>query len=73
MVMLSFLMSGFEYGLWTDHGRFWHRSGCMQIPKLRLSAYPNADGERTMWTHCEECGAIEMIKGCNGQPLSVGQ
>jgi hypothetical protein len=56
-----------------DQGYGHHGSGCTQIPKLRLSAYPNADGERTMWTHCEECGAIEMIKGCNGQPLSVGQ
>jgi len=55
-------------GLTTGHG---HRSDCTQIPKLRFSAYPDADGERTMYTHCEGCGAIEIIKGHNGQPLSV--
>lgn len=48
-----------------------HGPQCKSVPKIRLSGYPNANGERSMWTHCEDCGAIEMIKGCSGDALTV--
>jgi len=40
----------------THHGRT-----CTQIPKLRVACSPGVNGTRTMWSHCEECGAIEMV------------
>ncbi|KAH9963433.1 hypothetical protein BGW80DRAFT_1438595 [Lactifluus volemus] len=33
----------------------------MVIPKLRVACASSAQGQRTMWSHCEQCGAIEMI------------
>ncbi|KAG8798256.1 hypothetical protein FRC18_008720 [Serendipita sp. 400] len=42
---------------------------CPTIPKLRLSQYGNEEGKRTMWSHCETCGAMDMVVRCDGQPL----
>lgn len=42
---------------------------CSQIPKLVLAQYCNEEGKRTMWSHCEGCGAMDMVLGCNGQPI----
>ncbi|CAG8603830.1 10229_t:CDS:2 [Acaulospora colombiana] len=41
---------------------------CPQIPKLILAQYANEEGKRTMWSHCEGCGAMDMVLGCDGQP-----
>ncbi|KAH9851420.1 hypothetical protein C2E23DRAFT_860603 [Lenzites betulinus] len=38
-----------------------HGQGCNQIPKLRMACSAGATGRRSMWAHCEECGAIEMV------------
>ncbi|OCH86366.1 hypothetical protein OBBRIDRAFT_243259 [Obba rivulosa] len=38
-----------------------HGQNCTQIPKLRIACSPGLSGSRTMWAHCEECGAIEMV------------
>ncbi|PVF93823.1 hypothetical protein CPB86DRAFT_714588 [Serendipita vermifera] len=42
---------------------------CPQIPKLILAKYANEEGKRTMWSHCEGCGAMDMVLGCDGQPV----
>jgi hypothetical protein len=42
---------------------------CPQIPKLILAQYTNEQGKRTMWSHCEGCGAMDMVLGCNGEPV----
>ncbi|KAI0044347.1 hypothetical protein FA95DRAFT_1497229 [Auriscalpium vulgare] len=34
---------------------------CTQIPKLRMACQSGTNGQRSMWSHCEQCGAIEMI------------
>ena len=34
---------------------------CSQIPKLRMACAAGLNGQRTMWAHCEQCGAIEMV------------
>ncbi|KZV82137.1 hypothetical protein EXIGLDRAFT_702935 [Exidia glandulosa HHB12029] len=39
-----------------------HGPHCTSIPKLRLSCSAGLMGRRTMWTHCEQCGAIEMVE-----------
>lgn len=39
-----------------------HGPHCTQIPKLRMSCSAGLYGRRTMWTHCEQCGAIEMVE-----------
>ncbi|KAI0071743.1 hypothetical protein K474DRAFT_573571 [Panus rudis PR-1116 ss-1] len=38
-----------------------HGQNCSQIPKLRMACSSGLNGQRTMWAHCEECGAIEMV------------
>ncbi|KAG8213986.1 hypothetical protein J3R82DRAFT_10736 [Butyriboletus roseoflavus] len=38
-----------------------HGSQCSQIPKLRVACSAAADGSRTMWSFCEQCGAISMV------------
>lgn len=43
---------------------------CPQIPKLVLAQYSNEDGKRTMWSHCESCGAMDMVLRCDGQPVT---
>ncbi|KAF7797966.1 hypothetical protein EIP86_009173 [Pleurotus ostreatoroseus] len=40
---------------------FTHHGNCHQIPKLRMSCAAGPNGQRTMWAHCEQCGAIEMV------------
>ncbi|KAL4078331.1 hypothetical protein V8B97DRAFT_2003554 [Scleroderma yunnanense] len=36
-------------------------SDCSQIPKLRVACSAGPDGSRTMWSFCEQCGAISMV------------
>ncbi|KAG2150411.1 hypothetical protein DEU56DRAFT_779806 [Suillus clintonianus] len=38
-----------------------HGSHCSQIPKLRVACSAGSDGSRTMWSFCEQCGAISMV------------
>ncbi|GJE95363.1 hypothetical protein PsYK624_115470 [Phanerochaete sordida] len=38
-----------------------HGQNCSQIPKLRMACASGPNGQRTMWAHCEQCGAIEMV------------
>ncbi|RPD78505.1 hypothetical protein L226DRAFT_598099 [Lentinus tigrinus ALCF2SS1-7] len=38
-----------------------HGQNCAQIPKLRMACSAGPNGRRSMWAHCEECGAIEMV------------
>ncbi|KAI8994075.1 hypothetical protein BD414DRAFT_513687 [Trametes punicea] len=38
-----------------------HGQSCTQIPKLRMACAAGPNGRRSMWAHCEECGAIEMV------------
>ncbi|EPQ57177.1 hypothetical protein GLOTRDRAFT_37701 [Gloeophyllum trabeum ATCC 11539] len=35
---------------------------CSQIPKLRIACSTGLTGSRTMWSHCEQCGAIQMVE-----------
>ncbi|KAG8904487.1 hypothetical protein FRB99_001663 [Tulasnella sp. 403] len=39
-----------------------HGGNCTQIPRLRMSSHAGLHGTRTLWSHCESCGAIEMVK-----------
>ncbi|GLB44918.1 hypothetical protein LshimejAT787_1802550 [Lyophyllum shimeji] len=39
-----------------------HGSGCSQVPKLRVACAPGLNGQRTMWSFCEQCGAISMVE-----------
>jgi len=48
-------------GLLEPKNSFLHRGNCTQIPKLRVACASSSQGQRTMWSHCEQCGAIEMI------------
>ncbi|KAI0287449.1 hypothetical protein BC826DRAFT_865209, partial [Russula brevipes] len=48
-------------GLLEPKNSFLHRGNCTQIPKLRVACASSSHGQRTMWSHCEQCGAIEMI------------
>ncbi|KAI9456300.1 hypothetical protein F5148DRAFT_1277144 [Russula earlei] len=48
-------------GLLEPKNSFLHRGHCTQIPKLRVACAAGALGQRSMWSHCEQCGAIEMI------------
>lgn len=48
-------------GLFEPRNSFAHHGNCTQIPKLRIACSAGSHGQRTMWSHCEECGAIEMI------------
>ncbi|KAJ7928600.1 hypothetical protein B0H13DRAFT_1860457 [Mycena leptocephala] len=38
-----------------------HGSGCSQIPKLKVACASGLNGQRTMWSFCEQCGAISMV------------
>lgn len=38
------------------------RTGCSQIPKLRVACASGLNGQRTMWSFCEQCGAISMVE-----------
>ncbi|KAF8348135.1 hypothetical protein F5887DRAFT_952275 [Amanita rubescens] len=38
-----------------------HGTSCSQIPKLRVACAAGPSGQRTMWSLCEECGAISMV------------
>lgn len=42
---------------------------CPQIPKLVLANYGNEEGKRTMWSHCQSCGAMDLVLKCDGQPV----
>lgn len=37
-------------------------SHCSQIPKLRVACAAGLNGQRTMWSFCEQCGAISMVE-----------
>ncbi|KAH0589289.1 hypothetical protein H2248_005051 [Termitomyces sp. 'cryptogamus'] len=39
-----------------------HGTGCSQVPKLRVACAPGLNGQRTMWSFCEQCGAISMVE-----------
>jgi hypothetical protein len=39
-----------------------HGPQCTTIPKLRMSCSVGLFGKRSLWTHCETCGAIEMVE-----------
>lgn len=39
-----------------------HGSNCTQIPKLKIACASGINGQRTMWSHCEQCGAISMVE-----------
>lgn len=43
----------------TERARATHGSQCTSIPKLRMSDYPDASGERSLWAMCPDCGAME--------------
>ncbi|KAK7472876.1 hypothetical protein VKT23_000984 [Stygiomarasmius scandens] len=50
-------------GLLQPQGGFAHHgSRCSSIPKLRVACAPGLNGERTMWSFCEDCGAISMVQ-----------
>ncbi|KDQ57673.1 hypothetical protein JAAARDRAFT_35364 [Jaapia argillacea MUCL 33604] len=34
---------------------------CSQIPKLRVACSTGVSGRRSMWSYCEQCGAIQMV------------
>ncbi|KAF9038376.1 hypothetical protein BDZ89DRAFT_1035669 [Hymenopellis radicata] len=36
-------------------------SNCSQIPKLKVACASSIGGQRTMWSFCEQCGAISMV------------
>ncbi|CAE6499001.1 unnamed protein product [Rhizoctonia solani] len=38
-----------------------HGTNCSQIPRLRLASHPGLEGRRSLWSHCIECGAVEMV------------
>ncbi|KAF7362072.1 hypothetical protein MVEN_00552800 [Mycena venus] len=49
-------------GLLQPSGAFSHHgSGCSQIPKLKVACASGLNGQRTMWSFCEQCGAISMV------------
>ncbi|KAJ4000043.1 hypothetical protein F5050DRAFT_1563794 [Lentinula boryana] len=49
-------------GLLQPHTDFKHHgSSCSTIPKLRVACASGLKGNRTMWSFCEECGAISMV------------
>ncbi|KAI0301068.1 hypothetical protein B0F90DRAFT_1810269 [Multifurca ochricompacta] len=48
-------------GLFEPKNSFLHHGNCTQIPKLRVACASSSHGQRSMWSHCEQCGAIEMI------------
>ncbi|KAF8629192.1 hypothetical protein AX17_005777 [Amanita inopinata Kibby_2008] len=38
-----------------------HGTSCSQIPKLRVACASGPNGQRTMWSLCEQCGSISMV------------
>ncbi|KAH7888640.1 hypothetical protein F5I97DRAFT_1854271 [Phlebopus sp. FC_14] len=38
-----------------------HGTNCSQVPKLRVACSSGPGGLRTMWSFCEQCGAISMV------------
>ncbi|TFL07886.1 hypothetical protein BDV98DRAFT_41624 [Pterulicium gracile] len=38
-----------------------HGSQCSQVPKLRVACASGVNGTRSMWSFCEQCGAISMV------------
>jgi hypothetical protein len=49
-------------GLLQPHLDFKHHgTTCTTIPKLRIACAPGLQGQRTMWSFCEDCGAIAMV------------
>ncbi|KAF8518757.1 hypothetical protein JB92DRAFT_2901558 [Gautieria morchelliformis] len=49
-------------GLMQPKPSFVHNvSNCYQIPRLRVSCESGIGGQRTLWTQCDQCGAIDMI------------
>ncbi|KAF7321499.1 hypothetical protein MKEN_00670700 [Mycena kentingensis (nom. inval.)] len=49
-------------GLLQPSGAFTHHgTGCTQIPKLKVACASGLNGTRTMWSFCEQCGAISMV------------
>ncbi|CAK5281367.1 unnamed protein product [Mycena citricolor] len=38
-----------------------HGTGCSQIPKLKVACASGINGQRTMWSFCEQCGSISMV------------
>jgi len=48
-------------GLLEPKNTAFHHGNCTQIPKLRVACASGPHGQRSMWSHCEQCGAIEMI------------
>ncbi|KAI3596989.1 hypothetical protein WG66_006345 [Moniliophthora roreri] len=49
-------------GLLQPHSSFQHHgANCSQIPKLRIACAPGLNGQRTMWSFCEQCGSISMV------------
>ncbi|KAF9529268.1 hypothetical protein CPB83DRAFT_906226 [Crepidotus variabilis] len=51
-----------QIGLMQPASGFVHHGMCTQIPKLRVACASGVSGQRSMWTHCEECGAISIIE-----------
>lgn len=49
-------------GLLQPSTSFAHHGNCSQIPKLRIACAPGLHGQRTMWSFCEQCGAISMVE-----------
>ncbi|KAI0779993.1 hypothetical protein C8Q74DRAFT_732331 [Fomes fomentarius] len=47
--------------LWDIANGIAFSQNCTQIPKLRMACSAGPNGRRSMWAHCEECGAIEMV------------
>jgi len=39
-----------------------HGANCTQIPKLKIACASGVNGQRTMWSHCENCGAISVVE-----------
>lgn len=48
-------------GIFEPRRSFSHNGSCTQIPKLRVACSSGVQVQRSMWSHCEQCGAIEMI------------
>ncbi|KAF8588712.1 hypothetical protein K439DRAFT_585252 [Ramaria rubella] len=49
-------------GLMQPKASFVHNvSNCFQIPRLRVACESGINGHRTLWSQCDNCGAIDMI------------
>jgi len=40
---------------------FAHNGDCKTIPKLRVACESGLGGRRTMWSFCEDCGAVALM------------